>query len=166
MSYRLYRSEFCWDDGKENEVEFFSPSPLRGLFLYGEVPAIRTALARSYFWAISKGKLKIFYFKSENGEILHTSYVIPKCNKFPFMGNEDYEIGPCNTIESARGRGLYPRMLKYITRCIQYEGAHFWMLVNENNAASIKGVEKAGFALVGYAEKTKYLKRYLRVEEA
>lgn len=163
MAYRLYKREHCLSTATMFEVKQFRPSLLNGLFITGERLNLKAALARTYFWLITKGKAEIFYIESANKVVLHTSYVLPKCYKFSFMRKTDYEIGPCNTIESARGRGLYSTTLKYIISNKQYENACFWMLVSEENKPSIMGIEKAQFSLDGYAGKTSVLKRYYRI---
>ncbi len=39
------------------------------------------------------------------------------------------------------------------------------MIVSPRNIPSIRGIEKAGFVKDGYVEKTKFLKRYRKVEK-
>ena len=57
------------------------------------------------------GKSYIYYSKDNTGKVVHTSYVIPKCIKFPFLSDNDYEIGPCMTIPEYRRKGIYPEVL-------------------------------------------------------
>ena len=165
MKYRLYKSCFCNKQAINNEIKQFRPSLTNGMFLCGEKPSLKTGLVRFYFWLLSRGRVNIFYVQTDKGEILHMSYVLPRCFKFPFMKKRDYEIGPCYTVEHARGQGLYPKTLSHIVGSKQYGERCFWMLVKESNVASIRGVEKSGFVFVGYVEKTRIMKRYLKVEE-
>lgn len=52
-------------------------------------------------------------------------------------------IGPCETIESERGKGFYPYRV-------------FYMIVDEKNISSIKGVEKVGFIPFGKGLKYRF----------
>lgn len=52
------------------------------------------------------------------------------------------------TLESARGRGVYPHLLQAILRREQNEAEKFWIGHRVDNHASKRGIEKAGFALV------------------
>ena len=80
------------------------------------------------------------------------------------MKKGDYEIGPCFTIPTARGKGLYTKVLNYITGDLHYQNASFYMLVNKNNLPSVKGIERAGFSLIGHAGRTSFLKIYHEVK--
>ena len=76
--------------------------------------------------------------------------------KFAFLKQNDYEIGPCRTDIDYRGKGIYPYVLKYIVNYFGSEDSNFYMIVNENNASSRRGCEKAGFTIADEVEKTKY----------
>ncbi|MFO7679122.1 MAG: GNAT family N-acetyltransferase [Chloroflexota bacterium] len=52
------------------------------------------------------------------------------------------------TLESARGRGIYPHLLQAILREEQNEAGKFWLGHRVDNYASQRGIEKAGFSLV------------------
>lgn len=114
---------------------------------------------RCLFQMITLGKAKIYCYRAD-GELVHTSYVIPKCCKFPFMGKEDYEIGPCFTYPKFRGKGLYSQMLKYICSSVGTYKTNFYMIVDETNLPSIRGIEKADFKRCGNVRVTKILKKY------
>lgn len=145
------------------DVKVFAPAPFR-LYLPGEKRNRRTALSRLYFWLITAGKYRIFSMR-HGQRIVHTSYVVPKCAKFPFLGRRDMEIGPCVTHESVRRRGIYRYMLQYITAHEDYRGADFYMIVRDSNLASIAGIEKAGFRRCGTVVKSRFLKNYRRGAE-
>lgn len=51
------------------------------------------------------------------------------------------------TLPSWRGRGIYPRLLQYILRSESNENERFWIVHQRENAASQRGIEKAGFLL-------------------
>ena len=85
------------------------------MLIFGEKFDFKTLLIRLYFYIISKNKLDIYYVKDGNtDEIIHTSYVIGECYKFPFMKKSDIEIGPCYTSENYRGKGIYKNVLNFI----------------------------------------------------
>lgn len=121
----------------------------------GEKVDFKTLLVRLSFLLTTKGKVRIYLLR-KNEEVIHASYVIPKCSKFPFMSELDLEIGPCNTIKSYRRKGCYLHVLQNIVKkeLAEQEGT-FYMLVNEENIASMRGIEKAGFKRVGKVKKEK-----------
>ena len=140
------------------DIKVFTPQ-IWNLMLPGENWNTKTVIGRLMFQMISKGKAKIYYVHDGN-DLKHRSYVIPKCSKFPFLGASDYEIGPCYTEPKYRGRGIYPTMLKWICESVGNQDTTFYMIVDENNVSSIKGIEKAGFVKCGTVEVTKYTRRY------
>jgi GNAT superfamily N-acetyltransferase len=54
------------------------------------------------------------------------------------------------TLESARGRGVYPHLLQAILRREQPVAEKFWLGHRVDNFASKRGIEKAGFSLVNW----------------
>lgn len=106
-------------------------------------------------------KHKVFSVSDEKG-LVHYSFVIGKCSKFPFLKKNDYVIGPCWTRDDKRGKGIYAAMINYIGFSYMKDcpESHIYILVREQNAASIRGVEKANFKKVGTVTKSKYLKKY------
>lgn len=132
----------CKVSVKCQKIRFFS------LFIKGEDFSFNLFLSRLMWCVTAHGKARIFYVEQE-GEILHTSLVIPSCRKFPFLNKCDYEIGPCFTDESARGRGYYPQTLDFIIKNLK-NAQDFYMIVDDENIASIKGIKKAGFIETGY----------------
>ena len=157
---------YCYKGSQGVDVEetiscdVFTPGICKGLLLPGETGGVKKIGARLLFQILTLGKAKVF-FVADGGNLMHTSYVVPRCVKFPFMGNGDYEIGPCFTYPQYRGKGIYPSVLKAICNCVGDENTTFYMIVDENNIASIKGIEKAGFQKCGIVEVAKFTKRYL-----
>lgn len=131
-----------------------------GYTLPHESHSIKKICLRFMFQFLTHGKSKI-YFIADGDELIHTSYVIPKCRKFPFLGKDDYEIGPCFTSPYHRGKGIYPAVLRKICHSIGTENTVFYMIVDENNQPSIKGIEKAGFVRCGTVRVTKFTKKYV-----
>ncbi len=66
-----------------------------------------------YWWLLTRGKYRI-WCAYDGDNVIHTSYVIPKCKKFPFLNNDSYEIGPCYTESKYRGNGIYPAAIYQI----------------------------------------------------
>lgn len=135
------------------------------VFLPAEKFNIRTLIIRLYFKLISRKKATIYYATSSDAKIIHTSYVIPCCGKFPFMSKDDCEIGPCYTAPEYRGRGIYVDVLKYITTQKDNIYTRAFMIVDSENKPSIHGIERAGFVLCGKIYCTKITKRYKLVED-
>lgn len=145
------------------EIKEFTPSVLGGrYYLAGEKRNLKTTLVRFYFQLMSFGKAKILYVQDDAGELVHTSYIVPRCYKFSFLKMSDYEIGPCYTYPKYRGKGIYPSMLSFICKNIGNTQTTFYMIVDSENLASVRGIEKAGFELCGTVRRTRVLKRYLR----
>lgn len=76
----------------------------------------------------------------------------------PFVregGKLDYHIGPCTTLPAERGKGYYPMLLHAITSDLGKEN-NYYMIVEENNLPSLRGIAKAGFTRVGVGIKNKW----------
>lgn len=152
---------------KENSTvkyDIFTPSIReRRYILPNETVSIKTILVRFRLHCMTFGKLKIFYV-SVDDKLVHTSYVVPKCYKFDFLGKNDYEIGPCFTYPEYRGQGIYPNILRTICQQIGSDDTTFYMIVDEENKPSIRGIEKAGFIKCGSVKVSK-TKRYCYIKE-
>jgi len=138
----------------------FLPSIKRGFYLTGESRSYKILIVRILFYLMTLGKAKIYYLRSEEGDLVHTSYVIPRCYKFHFLDKSDYQIGPCVTYPQYRGNGYYPEMLQYICQIVGNEKTKFYISVDSSNQASINGIEKAGFKRVGEVSVSKLFKIY------
>ena len=130
--------------------------------LPNERVCLRTVIARMYFALISAGAFEIWYAKADDGTVAHTSYVVGSCLKFRFMRRGDFEIGPCWTNPSFRGRGIYPYVLQQIVSRV---GHRCWMIVDEKNNSSIRGIEKAGFQRIGNVSRLRWLKIYRKADD-
>lgn len=125
------------------------------------VPSVAGIKATLFWNFITLGKCRI-YIARQGEELIHTSYVIGKCYKFPFVNgrNRDIEIGPCDTKENFRGRGVYPYVLSTILERELKEGNKAYMIISDANTASKRGVSKVGFSKVAVLRKDR-LKRYV-----
>lgn len=119
-------------------------------------------LIKAIYWnLISLGNCCI-YGVYDKEQLIHTSYVIGKCYKFPFMSrkNRDIEIGPCQTNKAYRGQGIYPYVLsKIVERELSGNGVAY-MIVSTENISSQKGIMKVGFRKVNKLRKDRW-KRYV-----
>lgn len=100
---------------------------------------------------LTLGRYQKMVVLNAEGAIVHTSRVIGKCYKFPFLSKHSAEIGPCATAKEYRGRGIYPMVLKHVLAHGGY--SEYYMLVHDTNTASIRGIEKAGFVRIGQVQK-------------
>jgi RimJ/RimL family protein N-acetyltransferase len=82
-------------------------------------------------------------------ELIHRSCVFPGFFRFPFMKEQDLQIGDTWTAVEHRRRGIAAFAIKKIFEVCRRPGRQFWYVVEEENLPSIKAVEKAGFLLAG-----------------
>lgn len=93
-----------------------------------------------------------FFMYIENGVIGHISWLYYKKdpNRLLRLSDEDCEIKFCLTLPTFRGKGFYPAVLQTIQCYLFNKGyQHCFICVKENNISSIRGIEKAGFLVVG-----------------
>lgn len=103
---------------------------------------------------INRGGEQLLEYKLFRDEKLVSSAVVaPKVWNLAFMNRDELQIGPCRTEPDERGKGYYPTLLNYIMA--QNPNKTHVMMVAENNAPSIRGVEKAGFVKYAEGHKTK-----------
>ena len=109
------------------------------------------------YWNLITGfRASAYVVRSEEGQIIHYSYVIPKCYKFPFLRRgkyKDIEIGLCFTAMEYRGLGIYPFVLTRIINDELGDGEYAYMIVEDWDEASQKGIEKVGFSKIGKIRK-------------
>ncbi|HYC54748.1 MAG TPA: GNAT family N-acetyltransferase [Candidatus Binatia bacterium] len=68
----------------------------------------------------------------------------------------DFIIGPCVTVPTHRGRGLYPAMIRAVCEERRLRGEkRAYMVVSTDNQSSIRGIEKAGFDNAGRSDLTR-----------
>jgi hypothetical protein len=89
-----------------------------------------------------------FNYKVFDGkEMVHTSTVFSFSLTLRYLKLKGQLIGDCYTNPNYRGLSIYPRMLQYIAlrQSILKEESNLFVFVHPENAASISGLEKAGF---------------------
>ncbi len=136
----------------EEKPRFFRAYPTQKL-------SLRNIAVNTYWWLVTLGKYRV-WCALDNDKVVHTSYVIPKCSKFSFLNKGDYEIGPCKTNVEYRGRGIYPAVLYTIVS----KGGTAYMIVDDNNQSSIRGVTKCGFLVMPGCVKRSKMRRYIYVK--
>lgn len=91
----------------------------------------------------------------QDRRLAHRSLIFPGYFRFPFQARQDLQIGDTWTDPADRGQGLATFALRHIVTVCSLPGKRrFWYIVEENNPASIRVVEKAGFQLVGRGQRT------------
>lgn len=97
------------------------------------------------------------YVASLAGRLAHFSWAqrsgvheIAGTGRYRKIVDGDVWIYSARTAEWAKGRSVYPAVLRYIMRDSAAMGCHrAWIYVAEENVPSIRGIEKAGFIRVG-----------------
>ncbi|MBX3577333.1 MAG: hypothetical protein KF723_08985 [Rhizobiaceae bacterium] len=126
----------------------------------------RGQFLRNVYWTLlSLGRFRIYYAADEGGKILHTSYLVPRIPRFPFMRFRDVQIGPSFTDEAARGKGMYAAALRRITRDVRQVGAmpktaRILAFVATGNHAVLRRIRRSGFRRIGLIAKKGLLKSY------
>ena len=111
-----------------------------------------------YFMVMSflfRGFSRVFveYDYIVNQVIVSKAVLISKVPLYKFLPAKGVHLCYCETIQEARGKGYYPQLLSYIQN--DFRSDELYMVVDETNNASIRGVEKAGFERSGRVEKLK-----------
>jgi ribosomal protein S18 acetylase RimI-like enzyme len=120
-------------------------------FSMGKAAAIYTGFHRlRIFRNRNYGALCI---DTADGELIHVSSIFPSYFRFPFMQQNDLQIGATYTHPKARGRKLAQLALVEAARHLMKPGRTIWYLTEAANTASVKAVEAAGFSYVGEGAK-------------
>lgn len=95
-------------------------------------------------------------FVIRQGErVVHRSVITPGYLRFPFMKKGDIQVGDTWTDPALRGHGLATFALEHILRDPRTRNRRCWYVVEAENTASIRVVEKAGFILTGRGTRTR-----------
>jgi len=87
--------------------------------------------------------------------LVHRSGLFPRYLRFPFMANDDLQIGDVWTDPEYRGLGIASFAIRQIVVARARRGRRIWYVVEANNAPSIQIVEKVGFVRAGTGMRTK-----------
>lgn len=133
------------------KIEEFMPSLFK--LKLSRYDGLRDFLIHLLFYLSTRGKYRIIYVK-DNNKIIHYSYIIPKNFRFQHMSHKNsFQIGPCFTDEFYRGQVIYSYVLTYIIERFSDKGRRFYMIVDEKNFSSQRGIIKAGFIEAGIVYK-------------
>lgn len=119
-----------------------------------------TSIWLYWFWFLFSRRRYNIYFVMDGKRVVHLSHLISQNPKFPFLGPRDFEIGPCWTDPDYRGLGIYPNVLKRIADDLEDEVGRLFIFAEIENAASLKGISKSGFQLVGTGKKSGLFGKY------
>lgn len=99
-------------------------------------------------------QLRLFYNRDyallgvyKSGMLVHHTCIFPGYFRFPFMGRDDLQLGDIWTAPSQRARGLAGMALAECIGRLARPGRRLWYVVHQDNHASIRLAEKAGFTL-------------------
>lgn len=108
-------------------------------------------MGRKRYWYF---QIMTFLFKGINrvfkeydividNKIVSKAVLISKVPIYKFLPSNGVHLCYCETIPEARGKGYYPMLLSYIQN--DFRNKELYMIVDQDNVASIRGIEKAGF---------------------
>ncbi|MGX7893863.1 GNAT family N-acetyltransferase [Tsuneonella sp. HG222] len=97
--------------------------------------------------------------RRENGgdTLLHRLLVTPRWHRFPFMGRLDMQMGDLWTAPAMRGQGLAAKAIAAVQADFAGKCPALWYVVDEDNAASIRLIERIGYRLEGTGVRTRPL---------
>jgi RimJ/RimL family protein N-acetyltransferase len=83
----------------------------------------------------------------DHRRVVHYSGFTPKYWRFPFVADDDFQIGDTWTDPASRGKGLASFALRMVVATLAKAGRRLWYVVEDVNEPSIRVVEKAQFTL-------------------
>jgi RimJ/RimL family protein N-acetyltransferase len=96
----------------------------------------------------------LFIIRS-GSKVIHRSVITPRYFRFPFMAQDDIQIGDTWTDPTERGKGLATIALESVLKRPSCRKHTCWYVVEPENRASIRVAEKAGFTLAGRGIRTR-----------
>ena len=93
----------------------------------------------------------IEYDVIKNNVVVSKAVLISKVPEYKFLPRKGVHLCYCETILEERGHGYYPLLLNYIQNDLS--SVELYMIVDCQNIASNRGVEKAGFVKYGIGVK-------------
>ena len=117
--------------------------PAMPFLIWGWCHALRVFHSRDYAIVL------IF----EGGTLVHRTCLLPAHFRFPFMRAGELQAAGIWTHPDKRGAGLALLALRAVCQRMEDPGRTLWYMVRENNAASIRLAQKAGFQVWGRGRK-------------
>ncbi len=107
------------------------------------------------------GSQKTGFTIYDQGKFVHQSFLYDRVRLLKLLGKRGPAIGNCVTDAAYRGQSIYPKMIRRIaTEQLRKGKSEVFIIVNADNAASIRGIEKAGFELYAAVKASRFLLFY------
>lgn len=136
-----------------NNIDALIPSGFELRIIHPHTNSIHDVLWNLF----SFGKYREYQLVDTSNRLtVSKAQVMPKIVIFRFMKSGGIHIGPCHTLPAYRGRNFYPTLLKKIVEDYRMKIRDFYIFCDENNSASIRGIEKAGFKCFAKGVKNKF----------
>lgn len=90
-------------------------------------------------------------------EVIHRTCIFPGYFRFPFMANNDLQIGDVWTALKYRRRGFAACGITSAVEFFADRRRRFWYITDQLNVPSIRTIEKVGFRKVGEGERSSRL---------
>ena len=104
-----------------------------------------------------------YFIKIEN-EILHVSYLFKNIFLLKLLDKKGPVIGDCRTAKKHRGKSLYPYTINRIAKkVLESNYKEVFIIVNQDNKNSIKGIEKAHFKKIAGIKSYRWLWLYFKL---
>lgn len=109
---------------------------------------------------LSDGRTR--YFIMDKGTFVHQSFLFPKLNVLKLIGKKGPAIGDCVTEAAYKGRSIYPYVINKMAgeMLANPNCPEVFIIVNSDNASSMRGIEKAGFRLHAQIKAKRFLLFY------
>ncbi|HLA56883.1 MAG TPA: hypothetical protein VK623_12325 [Flavobacterium sp.] len=110
---------------------------------------------------------RVQYFIMDHGISIHQSYLFVKLYLLRLIGKKGPAIGDCVTIPEYKGKSIYPFVINHIAHemLVEKKYPEVFIIVNTDNANSIRGIEKAGFKLYAKIKANRFLLFYYNLEK-
>jgi len=119
----------------------------------------------SFKYKIEKSRIKNkwSYTIRESDKLIHVSYLYDNIFLLKLVNKNGPVIGDCYTNKQYRGQSIYPQVINKIALETLKQGIQeVFIVVNQENISSIKGIEKAGFNKFAAIKGRRWLWFYLR----
>lgn len=167
MGYIIYRNELGGQDNRnpslpeECHLEVWKPS-VTHIWPQG-IKEIRIRLEFFVVWLLyfvlkypSKDGYRVFVIYHK-GKPIHRTVFTTKSFKYPFMPENDIQVGMIFTEVEFRRKGLAAHTISEILKRYEIPGRASWYITEEDNAASRKLAEKSGFSEYSKARRKRLL---------
>jgi len=137
--------------GKIAEFSLFSLRWFFPVVRAGGIEYIK-AIIMALWWVLAGvakiGDFRVYAYVASGGSVLHYSVISPTTMHMPWLARNDAgtEIGGCLTVPVARGKKIYPYVLRQIAHTVEH-AQPLYMIVEDSNTASQGGMKRAGFEM-------------------